>query len=60
MTLALEVSVGKASTIYAQNGSDVLLPCTFTACIGFENAAFAWKYNSNISVSDLPPPPPIF
>ncbi|XP_077162277.1 sodium channel regulatory subunit beta-4 isoform X2 [Paroedura picta] len=45
-TLALEVSVGKAATIFTQNGSDVLLPCTFTACIGFENAEFSWWFNA--------------
>ncbi|XP_054854223.1 sodium channel subunit beta-4 [Eublepharis macularius] len=46
VTLALDVSVGKATTISTQNGSDVLLPCTFTACIGFENAEFSWWFNS--------------
>ncbi|XP_036279028.2 sodium channel subunit beta-4, partial [Pipistrellus kuhlii] len=45
--LALEVSVGKAATIYAVNGSEVLLPCTFTSCIGFYNLAFTWSYNSS-------------
>ncbi|KAL8173415.1 UNVERIFIED_CONTAM: hypothetical protein K2H54_001055 [Gekko kuhli] len=43
---ALEVSVGKATSISAQNGTDVLLPCTFTACIGFENALFSWWFNA--------------
>lgn len=37
--------MGKAPVIYAQNGTDVLLPCTFTACIGFENAKFSWTRN---------------
>lgn len=45
MTQALEVSVGKAAVIYAQNGTDVLLPCTFTTCIGFDNAKFSWTRN---------------
>ncbi|XP_066495281.1 sodium channel subunit beta-4 [Tiliqua scincoides] len=45
VTRALEVSVGKAAVIYAQNGTDTLLPCTFTACIGFENAKFSWTRN---------------
>ncbi|XP_060107612.1 sodium channel subunit beta-4 [Heteronotia binoei] len=44
--LALDVSVGKATTIFHQNGTDVLLPCTFTACIGFENAEFTWWFNA--------------
>lgn len=39
--------MGKAATIFVQNGSDVLLPCTFTACIGFENAAFSWWFEEN-------------
>ncbi|KAJ7305379.1 hypothetical protein JRQ81_011335 [Phrynocephalus forsythii] len=43
--LGLEVSVGKAPVIYVQNGTDVLLPCTFTSCIGIENANFTWIYN---------------
>uniref|UniRef100_A0A6J0TQE6 Sodium channel regulatory subunit beta-4 n=1 Tax=Pogona vitticeps TaxID=103695 RepID=A0A6J0TQE6_9SAUR len=43
--LGLEVSVGKAPVIYVQNGTDVLLPCTFTSCIGIENTNFTWIYN---------------
>lgn len=46
-TLALEVSVGKAATIYAVNGTEVLLPCTFSSCFGFHNLAFSWSYNSS-------------
>ncbi|KAM4828386.1 sodium channel regulatory subunit beta-4 [Thomomys bottae] len=44
-TLPLEVSVGKATTIYAVNSSEVLLPCTFSSCFGFEDLHFWWTYN---------------
>ncbi|XP_032086016.1 sodium channel subunit beta-4 [Thamnophis elegans] len=44
-TLALEVSVGKAPVIYAKNGTNMLLPCTFTSCIGIEKATFVWSHN---------------
>ncbi|XP_026564860.1 sodium channel subunit beta-4 [Pseudonaja textilis] len=44
-TLALEVSVGKAPVIYAKNGTNVLLPCTFNSCIGIEKANFIWSHN---------------
>ncbi|XP_052614705.1 sodium channel subunit beta-4 [Peromyscus californicus insignis] len=46
MSLPLEVSVGKATTIYAINGSAILLPCTFSSCFGFENLYFRWSYNN--------------
>ncbi|KFP39286.1 Sodium channel subunit beta-4, partial [Chlamydotis macqueenii] len=42
-TLALEVSVGKTSTVMALNNSNVLLPCTFTTCIGFQDLDFTCK-----------------
>uniref|UniRef100_A0A8D0GGB3 Sodium voltage-gated channel beta subunit 4 n=1 Tax=Sphenodon punctatus TaxID=8508 RepID=A0A8D0GGB3_SPHPU len=45
VALALEVTVGKTNVVTALNGTDVLLPCTFTTCIGFENALFWWFYN---------------
>ncbi|XP_012865091.1 PREDICTED: sodium channel subunit beta-4 [Dipodomys ordii] len=44
-SLSLEVSVGKATTIYAVNDSQVLLPCTFSSCFGFEDLHFWWTYN---------------
>ncbi|XP_032057757.1 sodium channel subunit beta-4 isoform X1 [Aythya fuligula] len=46
IALALEVSVGKTNTVLALNGSDVLLPCTFTTCIGFQDLIFTWYFNS--------------
>ncbi|XP_008592181.1 PREDICTED: sodium channel subunit beta-4 [Galeopterus variegatus] len=46
LSLSLEVSVGKATTIYAVNGTEILLPCTFSSCIGFHDLSFWWTYNS--------------
>lgn len=43
----LEVSTGKVSSIEAMNGSTVLLPCTYSSCIGIENLYFNWQYNDN-------------
>ncbi|KAM4704064.1 sodium channel regulatory subunit beta-4 isoform 1-T3 [Rhinophrynus dorsalis] len=43
----LEVSVGKYNQIKAINGSDVLLQCTFSSCIGFEDVSFFWYYSFN-------------
>lgn len=43
----LEVSTGKVSTIEAINGSTVLLPCTYSSCIGIRNLFFRWQYNNN-------------
>ena len=39
--------MGKATTIYAVNGTEILLPCTFSSCFGFENLHFWWSYNSS-------------
>uniref|UniRef100_A0A8C0B7T0 Sodium voltage-gated channel beta subunit 4 n=1 Tax=Buteo japonicus TaxID=224669 RepID=A0A8C0B7T0_9AVES len=46
VAFALEVSVGKTNTVMALNNSDVLLPCTFTTCIGFQDLVFTWYFNS--------------
>lgn len=46
IVFALEVSVGKTNTVMALNNSDVLLPCTFTTCIGFQDLVFTWYFNS--------------
>ncbi|XP_067422317.1 sodium channel subunit beta-4 isoform X2 [Emydura macquarii macquarii] len=46
MAVTLEVSVGKTNIVMALNSSEVLLPCVFTSCIGFENLVFTWYYNS--------------
>ncbi|NXK56812.1 SCN4B protein, partial [Chauna torquata] len=54
IAFALEVSVGKTNTVMALNGSNVLLPCTFTTCIGFQNLVFTWYFNSTEMVAPLP------
>ncbi|NXX61446.1 SCN4B protein, partial [Scopus umbretta] len=46
VAFALEVSVGKTNTVVALNNSNVLLPCTFTTCIGFQDLVFTWYFNS--------------
>ncbi|XP_070762495.1 sodium channel regulatory subunit beta-4-like [Enoplosus armatus] len=43
----LEVSTGKVSSIEAMNGSTVLLPCTYSSCIGIRNLYFNWHHNNN-------------
>ncbi|XP_056140006.1 sodium channel, voltage-gated, type IV, beta a [Lampris incognitus] len=43
----LEVSTGKVSFLRAMNGSTVLLPCTYSSCIGIKNLYFRWDYNDN-------------
>lgn len=47
VSLSLEVSVGKATTIYAVNGTEILLPCTFSSCFGFQDLHFWWSYNTS-------------
>ncbi|XP_062872722.1 sodium channel, voltage-gated, type IV, beta a [Trichomycterus rosablanca] len=44
---ALEISVGKVHSIEVMNGSSVLLPCTYSSCIGIKNLYFNWHYNDN-------------
>ncbi|XP_030634462.1 sodium channel, voltage-gated, type IV, beta a [Chanos chanos] len=44
---ALEVSVGKVHFVEAVNGSTVLLPCTYSSCIGIKNLYFNWHFNDN-------------
>lgn len=46
LAFALEVSVGKTNTVMALNNSNVLLPCTFSTCIGFQDLVFTWYFNS--------------
>ncbi|XP_027691429.1 sodium channel subunit beta-4 [Vombatus ursinus] len=52
-SLTLEVSVGKATTITAVNGTNVLLPCTFSTCMGFENLQFWWTFNNSEEFKNL-------
>ncbi|XP_061607084.1 sodium channel, voltage-gated, type IV, beta b [Phyllopteryx taeniolatus] len=44
---ALEMSVGKIPFLEAVNGSTVVLPCTYSSCIGIENLYFRWQFNDN-------------
>ncbi|NXJ22091.1 SCN4B protein, partial [Dicrurus megarhynchus] len=57
IAFALEVSVGKTNTVMALNNSNVLLPCVFTTCIGFQDLVFKWYFNSTELVADPAPPP---
>ncbi|XP_028818425.1 sodium channel, voltage-gated, type IV, beta a isoform X1 [Denticeps clupeoides] len=50
---ALEVSVGKVPFVEAMNGSTVLLPCTYSSCIGIKNLYFNWQYNDNGTMQKL-------
>ncbi|NXX35390.1 SCN4B protein, partial [Nicator chloris] len=56
IALALEVSVGKTNTVMALNNSNVLLPCVFTTCIGFQDLVFTWYFNSTelLTLPSLP------
>ncbi|KAK2828475.1 hypothetical protein Q5P01_019509 [Channa striata] len=44
---ALEMSVGKVPSLEAVNGSTVILPCTYSSCIGIHNLYFNWQFNDN-------------
>ncbi|XP_070774045.1 sodium channel, voltage-gated, type IV, beta b [Enoplosus armatus] len=44
---ALEMFVGKIPFLEAVNGSTVMLPCTYSSCIGIENLYFNWQFNYN-------------
>lgn len=44
---ALEMSVGKISSLEAVNGSTVMLPCKYSSCIGIKNLYFNWQFNEN-------------
>lgn len=44
----LEVSTGKISTVEAMNGSTVLLPCSYSSCIGIKNLYFNWTKNGTL------------
>ncbi|NXK63880.1 SCN4B protein, partial [Sylvietta virens] len=57
IALALEVSVGKTNTVVALNNSNVLLPCVFITCMGFQDLVFTWYFNTT-ELLILPPLPP--
>lgn len=60
ITFALEVTVGKTNTVTALNNSDVLLPCSFTTCTGFQDLIFTWYFNSTEMVGASPGFPSVF
>ncbi|KAM6907075.1 sodium channel, voltage-gated, type IV, beta b [Xenentodon cancila] len=43
----LEMSVGKVPFLEAVNGSTVMLPCTYSSCIGIKDLYFNWQFNNN-------------
>ncbi|XP_061595920.1 sodium channel, voltage-gated, type IV, beta b [Cololabis saira] len=43
----LEMSVGKIPFLEAVNGSTVLLPCTYSSCIGIKDLYFKWEFLNN-------------
>ncbi|XP_051895787.1 sodium channel, voltage-gated, type IV, beta a [Pristis pectinata] len=47
INLGLEVNIGKLPTIKVVNGSDVILPCTFSSCKDYKGASFWWKFQKN-------------
>ncbi|NWU01208.1 SCN4B protein, partial [Urocynchramus pylzowi] len=57
IAFALEVSVGKTNTVTALNNSNVLLPCVFSTCIGFQDLVFTWYFNTTELVADPAPLP---
>ncbi|XP_071772745.1 sodium channel, voltage-gated, type IV, beta b [Centroberyx gerrardi] len=44
---ALEMSVGKIPFLEAVNGSTVMLPCSYSSCIGITDLYFNWQFNDN-------------
>lgn len=44
----LEVTTAKVSTVEAINGSNVLLPCKYSSCIGIKNLYFNWTKNGTM------------
>ncbi|KAG7480036.1 sodium channel subunit beta-4 [Solea senegalensis] len=49
----LEVSTGKVSSVEAMNGSTVLLPCTYSSCIGIKDLHFNWHFDDNGTMDKL-------
>lgn len=50
---ALEMSTGKVPFLEAVNGSTVLLPCTYSSCIGIKDLYFKWEFNDNGTMQKL-------
>ncbi|CAL8350980.1 unnamed protein product [Lota lota] len=49
----LEVSTGKITVMEAMNGSTVLIPCTYSSCIGIKKLYFNWHYDDNGTMQKL-------
>ncbi|XP_078283007.1 sodium channel regulatory subunit beta-4-like [Rhinoraja longicauda] len=47
LIFGVEVNIGKSPTIKVLNGSDVMLPCTFSSCMTYEEASFWWEFQIN-------------
>ncbi|GCB66383.1 sodium channel, voltage-gated, type IV, beta a [Scyliorhinus torazame] len=45
--VAIEVNIGKKPTIEVLNGTDVILPCTFTSCMDYKDSSFWWTFQKN-------------
>ncbi|XP_032905850.1 sodium channel subunit beta-4 [Amblyraja radiata] len=43
----VEVNIGKVSTLTVLNGSDVMLPCTFSSCMSYSDSSFWWNFQKN-------------
>lgn len=54
-TQALEMSVGKIPFVEAVNGSTVMLPCTYSSCIGIRKLYFNWQFNDNGTMQKASP-----
>ncbi|XP_055052006.1 sodium channel, voltage-gated, type IV, beta a [Misgurnus anguillicaudatus] len=44
---ALEVTTGKVHFVEVLNGSSVLLPCSYSSCIGIKKLYFNWHFKDN-------------
>ncbi|XP_060768615.1 sodium channel, voltage-gated, type IV, beta b [Neoarius graeffei] len=50
---ALEMNTGKIPYAEVLNGSNVLLPCTYTSCIGITKLYVKWESNINGSIQKI-------
>ncbi|XP_078415150.1 sodium channel, voltage-gated, type IV, beta a [Cetorhinus maximus] len=47
VNVAIEVNIGKLPTIEVLNGTDVILPCTFSSCMDYKDSSFWWTFQKN-------------
>ncbi|XP_067910369.1 sodium channel subunit beta-4-like [Heterodontus francisci] len=50
VNIAIEVNIGKLPTITVLNGTDVLLPCTFSSCMDYKGSSFWWTFQKNATL----------